>query len=404
MLYYLFRYLHEVLAWPGTGVFKYISFRAAAAALLSVFITIVWGKKLIDYLHQKQVKEGMRELGLADQVKKSATPTMGGIIIIIAIVVPTLLFARLFSTYIVLLLLATLWMGAIGFIDDYIKVFKKDKRGLAGKFKMFGQITLGLLVSLALHSQPDVVVREPVDPTTVIEHGDDTVVLYQDVPSTKTTIPFLKNNELDYSQLVPGLSKEYTWIVYMCVITFIITAVSNAMNLTDGLDGLAAGTSSIIGITLAILAYVSGNAIFASYLNIMYIPNLGELVIFCTAFVGACGGFLWYNAYPAQIFMGDTGSLTLGALIAVLAIMIRKELLIPLLCGILVVENLSVMLQVAYFKYTKRKYGEGKRIFKMAPIHHHYQKMGLHESKIVTRFWIVGVLLAILTLVTLKLR
>ncbi|MEL6539335.1 MAG: phospho-N-acetylmuramoyl-pentapeptide-transferase [Bacteroidota bacterium] len=404
MFYYVFRYLHDAFAWPGTGVIKYISFRAAAAAVLSVLIAIVLGKKLIALLSKQQIQEEPRELGLADQTQKRTTPTMGGIVMIAATVIPTLLFAQLANTYIVLLLIATLWMGAIGFIDDYIKVFKRDKRGLAGKFKIFGQVTLGVLVSLTLYFRPDIVVRELAEPATVATRGEGAIKVYQDVRSTKTTIPFLKNNELDYSQLVPGLRKEYTWIVYMFAVTFIITAVSNAMNLTDGLDGLAAGISAIIGITLAILAYLSGNAIFADYLNIMYIPNLGELVIFCTAFVGACGGFLWYNAYPAQIFMGDTGSLTLGGLIAVMAIMIRKELLIPLLCGILVVESLSVVAQVAYFKYTKRKYGTGKRIFKMAPIHHHYQKMSLHEAKIVTRFWIVGILLAIFTLITLKLR
>lgn len=404
MLYYLFRYIHETLNWPGTGVFKYISFRAAAAAILSVIITIVLGKKLIQFFQAQQIKDGVRALGLEGQEEKGNTPTMGGIGIIAAIVIPTLLFAKPDNTYILLLLTATLWMGTIGFIDDYIKVFKKGREGLAGRFKIFGQVGLGLIVGLTLYFHQDVVVRELETAVAVIEQGEATPVTFKDVKSTKTTVPFFKNNELDYSKLIPGLADRYTWILYVCTVIFIVTAVSNAANLTDGLDGLAAGTSSIIGTTLAILAYLSGNVIFSQYLNIMYIPNLGELVIFCTAFVGACGGFLWYNAYPAQIFMGDTGSLTIGGLIAVLAIMIRKELLIPLLCGIFVIENLSVIIQVSYFKYTKRKYGAGQRIFKMAPIHHHYQKLGLHEAKIVTRFWIVGILLAILTLVTLKLR
>lgn len=404
MLYYLFQYIHEVLHWPGTGVFKYISFRAAAAAILSLLITIVLGKKLICFFHARQVKEGVRELGLEGQEEKGTTPTMGGVAIITAIIIPTLLFAKLENPYIVLLLTATLWMGIIGFVDDYIKVFKKDKKGLAGKFKLFGQVGLGLIVGLTLYFHQGVVVRELEAPVAVIEQGEAAPVAFTDVKSTKTNVPFFKNNELDYSKLIPGLEDRYTWIVYVFMVIFIVAAVSNATNLTDGLDGLAAGTSAIIGTTLAILAYLSGNVIFSQYLNIMYIPNLGELVIFCTAFVGACGGFLWYNTYPAQIFMGDTGSLTIGGLIAVLAIMIRKELLIPLLCGIFLVENLSVIIQVLYFKYTKRRYGIGKRVFRMAPIHHHYQKLGLHEAKIVARFWIVGILLAIFTLTTLKLR
>lgn len=404
MLYHLFQYIHEALHWPGTGVFKYISFRAAAAALLSVLITIILGKKLIHFFHERQVKEGIRELGLEGQEAKGNTPTMGGIAIITAILVSTLLFAQLTNTYIILLLTATLWMGIIGFIDDYIKVFKKDKKGLAGKFKVFGQISLGLIVGLTLYFHQEVVVRELATPVAVIEHGEATPVAFKDIKSTKTNVPFFKNNELDYSKLIPGLGGRYTGMVYVLIVIFIVAALSNATNLTDGLDGLVAGTSAIIGTTLAILAYLSGNVIFSQYLNIMYIPNLGELVIFCTAFVGACGGFLWYNTYPAQIFMGDTGSLTIGGLIAVLAIMIRKELLIPLLCGIFLVENLSVIIQVSYFKYTKRKYGIGKRVFRMAPIHHHYQKLGLHEAKIVIRFWIVGILLAIFTLTTLKLR
>ena len=404
MLYYLFQYIHEAFDWPGTGVFKYISFRAAATAVLSVLLAIVLGKRLIRFFQMRQIHEGVRDLGLAGETQKSTTPTMGGIVIITAILIPTLLFAKLTNTYIELLLIATVWMGFIGFVDDYIKVFKKDKKGLAGRFKVFGQVSLGLIVGLTLHFHKDVVVRELETPVAVIQQGEAVPVAFKDVKSTKTNVPFLKNNELDYSRLVPGLPKRYTWVVYVLDVIVIITAVSSATNLTAGLDGLAAGTSSIIGITLAILAYLSGNVVFSQYLNIMYIPNLGELVIFCTAFVGACGGFLWYNAYPAQIFMGDTGSLTLGGIIAVVALMVRKELLIPLLCGILVIENLSVIIQVAYFKYTKRRYGAGRRVFRMTPIHHHYQKMGMHEAKIVTRFWIVGILLAIFTLTTLKLR
>jgi phospho-N-acetylmuramoyl-pentapeptide-transferase len=404
MLYYLFQYFHETLNWPGTGVFKYISFRAATTAIFSLLITIVLGKKFIHFFHERQVKETVRELDLDGYQEKRDTPTMGGIAIIAAIVIPTLLFAKLTNTYIILLLTATLWMGVIGFVDDYIKVFKQDKKGLAGKFKVFGQVSLGLVVGLVLYFHEDVVVRELETPVAGTEQGEAAPRAFKDVKSTKTNVPFFKNNELDYSQLIPGLGDQYTWVVYALIVTFIVTAVSNATNLTDGLDGLAAGTSAIIGTTLAILAYLSGNVIFSQYLNIIYIPNLGELVIFCTAFVGACVGFLWYNTYPAQIFMGDTGSLTIGGLIAVLAIMIRKELLIPLLCGIFLVENLSVIIQVFYFKYTQRKYGVGKRVFKMAPIHHHYQKLGLHEAKIVTRFWIVGILLAIFTLTTLKLR
>ena len=404
MLYYLFQYIHDIWHWPGTGVFKYISFRAAAAAVLAVLISILLGKKLINFFHIRQVKDQERKLGLEGQETKVNTPTMGGIVIIAAIVAPTLLFAKPDNTYILLLLTATLFMGTIGFMDDYIKVFKKEKKGLAGKFKVFGQVSLGLIVGLTLYFHPDVVVRKLEKPVTAIEKGEAAPIIFRDVKSTKTNVPFFKNNELDYSKLIPGVPKQYTWIIYVSIIIFIVTAVSNAANLTDGLDGLTAGISAIIGITLAILAYLSGNVIFSQYLNIMYLPNLSELVIFCTAFVGACGGFLWYNAYPAQIFMGDTGSLTLGGLIAVLAIMIRKELLIPMLCGIFFIENLSVIIQVFYFKYTKRKYGIGRRIFKMAPIHHHYQKLGLHEAKIVTRFWIVGILLAIFTLVTLKLR
>jgi phospho-N-acetylmuramoyl-pentapeptide-transferase len=404
MLYYLFQYIHDTCHWPGTGVFKYISFRASATAILSLLITIVLGRKLINFFHERRFKEKMRVLDLTGQQKKENTPTMGGVVMITAIVISTLLFARLANTYIILLLTATLWMGAIGFVDDYIKVFKQNKKGLAGKFKVFGQVGLGLIVGLVLYFHEDVVVRELEVPAIISEQSGESPVVFKDVKSTKTNVPFCKNNELDYSQLIPGLDAKYTWIVYVFVVMFVITAVSNATNLTDGLDGLAAGTSAIVGATLAILAYLSGNIIFSQYLKIIYIPDLGELVIFCTAFVGTCVGFLWYNTYPAQIFMGDTGSLTIGGLIAVLAIIIRKELLIPLLCGIFLIENLSVIIQVFYFKYTQKKYGVGKRVFKMAPIHHHYQKMGLHEAKIVTRFWIVGILLAIFTLTTLKLR
>lgn len=404
MLYYLFQYLYETWHWPGTGVVKYISFRAAAAAVLSLLIAIVLSKSLIYYFGKCHIKEGVRALDLDRQQEKSNTPTMGGIAIISAIVIPTLLLAKLTNIYIALLLMATLWMGMVGFLDDYIKVFRQDKKGLAGVFKVCGQIGLGIIVGSVLHFHKDVVIRELEAPIATIENGEAAPVAFKDVKSMKTNVPFFKNNELDYSQLIPGLPERYIRAVYVLVVIFVITAVSNATNLTDGLDGLAAGISAIVGTTLAVLAYLSGNVIFSQYLNIIYIPNLSELVIFCTAFVGACIGFLWYNAYPAQIFMGDTGSLTLGSIIAVLAIMVRKELLIPLLCGILLIENVSVILQVAYFKYTKKQYGVGKRIFRMAPIHHHYQKMGWHEAKIVTRFWIVGILLAIFTLATLKLR
>ncbi len=404
MLYALFQYIHETLSWPGTGVFKYISFRAAVSAILSLLITIVLGKKLIDYFHAQEIKEGVRQLGLEGQQEKAHTPTMGGVVMITAIVVPTLLFAELTNTYIILLLMATLWIGSIGFLDDYIKVFKQNKKGLAGKLKVFGQVSLGLIVGLVLYFHDDVVVREVRVPTTATQQVEAALTDFKDVKSTKTNVPFFKNNELDYRQLIPGLGQQYAWIVYVLIVTFIITAVSNATNLTDGLDGLAAGTSAIIGTTLAVLAYLSGNVIFSQYLNILYIPNVGELVVFCTAFVGACVGFLWYNTYPAQIFMGDTGSLTIGGIIAVLAIIIRKELLIPLLCGIFLIESLSVIMQVLYFKYTRQRYGVGTRIFKMTPMHHHYQKLGLHEAKIVTRFWIIGILLAIFTLTTLKLR
>jgi len=411
MLYYFFEYLNG-LDIPGAGVFQYISFRAGMAALVSLVITITYGKKLINYLRRKQVGEDIRDLGLEGQMQKKGTPTMGGIIIILAILVPTLLFAQPDNIYVILLVTATIWLGLIGFLDDYIKVFKKDKKGLAGKFKIVGQVGLGLIVGLTLYFHEEVVVREQVLSESEvrsiqIQEAEGEVNMsgrFKDVKSMKTTVPFMKNNELDYRSLIPFIPADYTWVIYTLVVIVIITAVSNGANITDGIDGLAAGTSGIIGLTLAILAYLSGRIDFSNYLNIMYIPNLSELVIFCTAFVGACLGFLWYNAYPAQVFMGDTGSLTLGGVIAVLALAVRKELLIPVLCGIFLIENLSVMIQVAYFKYTKKKYGEGRRIFLMSPLHHHYQKKNIPEAKIVTRFWIVGILLAILTLATLKLR
>jgi phospho-N-acetylmuramoyl-pentapeptide-transferase len=409
MLYYLFDYLDK-LDFPGAGVFQYISFRAGMAAFVSLLITITFGKNLINILRKKQVGEDIRDLGLEGQIQKKGTPTMGGIIIIAAILVPTLLFAQLDNIYVILLIVTTCWLGLIGFLDDYIKVFRKNKKGLAGRFKIIGQVGLGLIVGFTLYFNTQVVVREfsPGSRTTGVnekENGElDISIQYTDVRSTKTTLPFVKDNEFDYSTIVPFLPKDYTWIIYVAVVIFIVTAVSNGANITDGIDGLAAGTSAIIGLTIAILAYLSGRIDFSNYLNVMYIPNLGELVVFCTAFVGACLGFLWYNAYPAQVFMGDTGSLTLGGVISVLALAVRKEWLIPVLCGIFIVENLSVIVQVSYFKYTKKKYGEGRRIFLMSPLHHHYQKKNIPEAKIVTRFWIVGILLAILTLATLKLR
>jgi phospho-N-acetylmuramoyl-pentapeptide-transferase len=414
MLYYLFDYLDKQFDLMGAGVFKYISFRAGMAAFFSLLITITFGKTLINFLRRKQVGEDIRDLGLEGQLQKKGTPTMGGLIIIAAILIPTLLFARLDNIYVILLIVATVWLGVIGFLDDYIKVFKKDKEGLAGRFKIVGQVGLGLIVGLTLYFHDEVVVRE-VQPDSLAsisaltftqeeEQEPETLLRYKDVKSTSTTIPFLKNNEFDYKNLLPFLPADFTWITYTLVVIVVVTAVSNGANITDGIDGLAAGTSGIIALTLAIFAYLSGRVDFSSYLNIMYIPNLSELVIFTTALVGACLGFLWYNAFPAQVFMGDTGSLTIGGIIAVLALAVRKELLIPVICGIFLIENLSVILQVSYFKYTKKKYGEGRRIFLMSPLHHHYQKRNLHEAKIVTRFWIVGILLAILSLATLKLR
>ena len=403
MLYYFFHYIESKFHLPGAGLFEYISFRAGAAAILSLVITITFGKNLINFLRKKQVGEDIRNLGLEGQAQKKGTPTMGGIIIIAAILIPTLLFAQIHNVYVVLLIATTVWLGLIGFIDDYIKVFKKNKEGLAGKVKIVGQVGIGLIVGLVLYFNSNVVVRE-VNPAATRTITQTEPTDFYDAKSTKTTVPFFKDNELDYSDLVPFIPDKYTWIIYTVIVILIVTFISNGANITDGIDGLAAGTSAIIGLTLAIFAYLSGRVDFSNYLNIMYIPNLGELVIFCTAFVGACLGFLWYNAFPAQVFMGDTGSLSLGGIIAVLALAVRKEIMLPVLCGIFVIENLSVIIQVSYFKYTKKKYGEGRRIFLMSPLHHHYQKKQIHEAKIVTRFWILGILLAIFSLATLKLR
>lgn len=411
MLYYLFKYLHAAFHWPGTGLFKFISFRAAMATISSFIITFLLGQLFINFLKKRQIIESNRALGLEEEHKgvKSTTPTMGGILIILATAIPTLLFSKLHNIYIILLLTTTIWMGIVGFIDDYIKVFKKEKKGLNGWIKLLGQLSLGFIVSTTLYFHKEVVIREvSITPHEISAVLDDQVVspAYNDIKSTKTTIPFFKGNELDYAQISTAFfgSKSYTWMLYMAIVSFIIASVSNGANLTDGLDGLSASTSVIVGTTLAVLAYLSGHIVFAKYLHIMYIPNLGELTIFCCAFVGACMGFLWYNAYPAQVFMGDTGSLTIGAIIAVVAVCIRKELLIPILCGIFLIENVSSILQTGYFKYTKKRYGVGKRFFKMAPLHHHYQKLGWHESKIVTRFLILSLLFAITTLITLKIR
>ncbi len=417
MLYYLFAYLESSFDFPGAGMFAYISFRAGMAVITSLVISLLFGKRLINYLKQKQVGESIRDLGLDGQMEKQGTPTMGGLIILGAILGPTLLFAKLQNIYIIIILISTLWLGLIGFIDDYIKVFKKDKSGLAGKFKILGQVTLGLFVGLMMYFSPDIVIREKVTERSFIEEsrafasngGQEGVHLFKPeaVKSTKSTIPFFKNNEFDYSIFLKWLGEGYqkwTFLIFIPAVILIITAVSNGANLTDGMDGLATGTSAIIGITLAVFAYVSGNIFFANYLNIMYIPDTGELVIFISAFVGACIGFLWYNSYPAQVFMGDTGSLAIGGIIAVFAIMLRKELLIPILCGIFLAESLSVMMQVSYFKYTKRKLGAGQRIFLMSPLHHHYQLKGYSEPKIVLRFFIVGIMLAVVTVITLKIR
>ncbi len=404
MLYYLFDYLDKQFNFPGAGVFQYISFRALSCTILSLVIGAVYGSRIIEYLRHKQVGESIRDLGLEGQMEKKGTPTMGGFIILAALLIPVLLFANLTNVYIILLVITAIWTGMIGFLDDYLKKFKNNKEGLAGRFKIIGQVGLGLIVGLTLSFNSHVRIRIYDQPVGGVASGS--TQQFKDIVNPMiTNVPFLKNNEFDYSSLLFGwLPDEYTWIIYTLVAIFIITAVSNGANITDGIDGLAAGTSGIIALTLGVLAYLSGNLRFAQYLNIMYIPNSGEMVIFCAALIGACVGFLWYNAYPAQVFMGDTGSLMLGGVIAVLALAIRKELLIPVLCGVFFAESLSVILQVSYFKYTKKRYGEGRRIFLISPVHHHFQKQGYHESKIVTRFWIVGIMLAILALVTLKLR
>ncbi|KPL26224.1 MAG: phospho-N-acetylmuramoyl-pentapeptide-transferase [Bacteroides sp. SM1_62] len=416
MLIYLFAYLDE-LGFPGAGVFQYISFRSASAVITSLIISMLFGKRIINVLRRKQIGEVIRNLGLEGQASKQGTPTMGGIIILASILIPTLLFGDLENTYVLLMILTTVWLGLVGFVDDYIKVFKKNKKGLTGKFKIMGQVLLGILVGLTLYLDKDVIVREKV----LLENGKPSMEIVQeepevepvnrfvtrDVKSTKTTIPFVKNNEFDYAYIIGFLgekAEKWAWLVLIIAVILIITAVSNGANMTDGLDGLATGTSAIMGTTLGVLAYLSGNILYADYLNIMYIPYTGELVIYMSAFIGAMVGFLWYNSYPAQVFMGDTGSLSIGGIIAVFAIVIRKELLIPILCGIFLMESLSVLMQVSYFKYTRKRFGEGRRIFKMAPLHHHYQMKGYPEPKIVTRFWIVGILLAVITIVTLKIR
>lgn len=420
MLYYLFQYLDRAFDFPGAGVFNYISFRAAMALITSLVISLIFGKRIIEFIRRKQIGETIRELGLEGQSQKKGTPTMGGVIIIAAIIIPTLLFAKIHNVYIVLMLITTVWLGAIGFLDDYIKVFKKDKEGLKGKFKVIGQTGIGLIVGCVLYFHPDVVVKERVLSTSKELGTISTNVeqklnspKYAETPvkTLKTTIPFSKNNELDYGKFISWACDDclkYGWIIFIPMVILIVTAVSNGANITDGIDGLAAGTSAIIGTVLGILAYVSGNTVFADYLNIMYIPNSGELVVFIAAFIGGCIGFLWYNSFPAQVFMGDTGSLAIGGIIAVYAIAIRKELLIPILCGVFFVETFSVILQVYYFKYQKKRrgleYAQAHRLLKMAPLHHHYQKSGFHESKIVMRFFIIGIALAVLTFVTLKLR
>lgn len=402
MFYYLIEYLDKTYDLPGTGLYQYITFRSGMAFILSLLISIIFGKRIINYLRRQQIGETVRELGLEGQNEKAGTPTMGGVIIIMATLIPVFLLAKLDNIYVILLILTTLWMGAIGFLDDYIKIFKKDKEGLKGKFKVVGQVGLGLIVGYILFFHPSVVVRDT--PSILIESGATSKF---DVKSTATTIPFLKDNEFDYGQLISWMGEgyeQYVWLIFIPIVIFIVTAVSNGANLTDGIDGLAAGTSAISVLALGIFTFVSGNVIFSNYLNIMYIPNSGEMTVYIAAFVGALVGFLWYNTYPAQVFMGDTGSLTIGGIIAVLAIAVRKELMIPVLCGIFLAENLSVVLQVGYFKYTKKKFGEGRRIFLMSPLHHHYQKRGFHESKIVTRFWIVGIFLAIFCVISLKMR
>lgn len=398
MLYYLFEYLEKTYQFPGASLFGYLSFRAAVAIIFSLLVTAVLGKRIIAMLQRYQMGETIRDLGLEGQQEKAGTPTMGGLMIILGTLIPVLLLTKLHNIYIILLIITTVWMGLIGFVDDYLKIKKKDKAGLKGRFKIVGQISLGLLVGATLYFHPEVTIKQ--------QAGIEGTFLPEE-KSTKTTIPLLKNNEFDYSDLISWAgdgAADYAWLIFIPAVIFIITAVSNGANLTDGVDGLAAGTASISVLTLGLFAWVSGNIIFADYLNVMYIPQVSEVVIFVAAFVGALVGFLWYNAYPAQVFMGDTGSLTIGGIIAVLALAVRKELLIPVLCGVFLVENLSVVLQVAYFKYTKKKFGQGKRMFKMAPLHHHYQKLGYHESKIVSRFWIVAIMLAIISLVTLKVR
>ncbi|MFM9944113.1 MAG: phospho-N-acetylmuramoyl-pentapeptide-transferase [Bacteroidia bacterium] len=418
MLYYLFQYLHQQWQVPGTGAFQYITFRAGLAIILSLAISLVYGKRLINVLRKRQAAETIRDLGLEGEQSKKGTPTMGGLIILGAILIPTLLLARLNNVYIVLMLITTVWLGLIGFLDDYIKVFRKNKEGLAGRFKIVGQVGIGIIIGATLYFHPSVVIRETYSEKEATEKikansterklANGETIYVQDFKSTVTTVPFVKSHEFNYSKLLFFLSdinaKKYAWIAFIIVVIFIIVAVSNGANLTDGIDGLAAGSSAIIGATLALLAFLSGNLIFSDYLNIMYLPNQGELTIFLASFVGACIGFLWYNSYPAQVFMGDTGSLSIGGIIAVIAIMLRKELLIPILCGIFLVENLSVVLQVSYFKYTKKRFGEGRRIFLMSPLHHHFQKKGYHETKIVTRFWIIGIMLALFTIITFKLR
>lgn len=415
MLYYLFQYLDN-LDFPGAGLFNYISFRAGMTLITSLIISVVFGKRIINYLRRLQIGESVRDLGLAGQKEKEGTPTMGGLLILSAILIPVVLFAKLHNVYVITMLIATIWLGFIGFLDDYIKVFKKNKEGLKGKFKIVGQIGVGIIVGSILYFHPDVVVHKKVDANYELKSNEADVSYLHDAgamgeSSTKfistksmtTTIPFIKNNEFSYD-FGGESSGKWGWLWFIPIVIFIVTAVSNGANMTDGLDGLATGSSAIIGIALAVFAYVSSHAKFADYLNVMYIPHAEELVIYISAFVGACIGFLWYNSYPAQVFMGDTGSLALGGIIAVFAISVRKELLIPVLCGIFLIENLSVMMQVGYFKYTKKRFGEGRRIFRMAPLHHHYQKLGLHEAKIVARFWIIGVLLAVISIVTLKLR
>ena len=408
MLYYLFEYLEKEFQFPGATLFTYISFRASASIILSILISTIFGKSIINYLRSKQIGESIRDLGLKGQMEKSGTPTMGGLIIIIATIIPVLLFSKLDNIYIMLLILTMLWMGTIGFTDDYIKKFKNNKDGLKGRYKIIGQVLLGIIVGSTLFFHQDVTIKDKRVDNQIYEISEENIsIIRLEEKSTRTTIPFLKNNEFDYSDLITWIHpdlEQYTWIIFIFFVVLILTAVSNGANLTDGIDGLAAGSSAIIVLTLGVFTWVSGNIIFSDYLNIMYIPRVEEITIFIAAFVGSLVGFLWYNTYPAQIFMGDTGSLTIGGIIAVISVAVRKEWLIPLICGIFLIENLSVIIQVFYFKYTKKKYGEGRRIFKMSPLHHHYQMSGYHESKIVTRFWILGIFLAILSIITLKIR